>query len=110
MVRALREQAVDEVGVQPVGREDRLRDALRRVLVEVESGGAERDVEVDDDGLGREATVDEPTPPLEPMTATVRPSGEAPGFAKRCEAARTKSSTPMGAMRYSLTPLPIISR
>ena len=48
IVAALRQEAVDEVRVEAVGREDRLRHALRRILVEVEAGRAEGDVEVHD--------------------------------------------------------------
>ena len=42
VVGAFRQQAVDEGGVDAVGREHRVGDALRRILVVVEAGGAER--------------------------------------------------------------------
>src|SRR6185312_16883991 len=46
---ALRQQAVDEGGVDAVGRKHRVGDALRRVLIVIEARGAERQVEVGDD-------------------------------------------------------------
>jgi hypothetical protein len=44
MVGAFRQQAVDEGGIDPVRREYRVRYALRRILIVVEPGGAERPV------------------------------------------------------------------
>ncbi len=60
MIGALREQAVDEGGVDAVGREHRVRNALRRILVVVEAGGAEREVEVGDHRIEREVAGDRP--------------------------------------------------
>ena len=60
MVGAFRQQAVDESGVDAVGREHRVGDALRRVLVEVEAGGAEGEIEIGDDGVEREVARDRP--------------------------------------------------
>ncbi len=60
IVAAFREQAVDEIAVEPVRREDRLGDALRRILVEVEAGRSEGDVEIDDDRCRRELARDRP--------------------------------------------------
>src|SRR5829696_2468239 len=56
------------------------------------------------------ATVDEPTPPLAPTTAMVRPTGSAPGAQNRSEIALTTSSTATGAMMYSLMPRRTSSR
>ncbi len=46
MIGALRQQAVDEGGVDAVGRKHRFGDALRRILIEIEAGGAEREIEI----------------------------------------------------------------
>ena len=56
------------------------------------------------------AIVDEPTPPFAPTTATVRPTGSAPGAANRSEIAAISVSGSTGAIRYSLTPRRISSR
>ena len=60
VVGALRQQTVDEGGVGPVGREHRVGDALHRILVVVEAGGSEREVEIDHDGIQREIARDSP--------------------------------------------------
>jgi hypothetical protein len=60
MVGAFRQQAVDERGIDAVGREHRVGDPLRRILVVVEAGGAEREVEVGDHGIQREVARDGP--------------------------------------------------
>ena len=60
MVGAFRQQAVDEGGIDAVGREHRVRDALRRILVVVEAGGAEGEVEIGDDGIHRQIARDRP--------------------------------------------------
>ena len=60
MVGALGQQAVDEGGVDAVRRHHRVGDALRRVLVEVEPGGAERQVEIGDDGIEVHVARDRP--------------------------------------------------
>ena len=49
MVAALGEQPVDQHGVDPFRSEHRLGDALGRVLIVVQSGGSERQIEVGDD-------------------------------------------------------------
>ena len=49
MVGAFRQQPVDERRVDAVGRKYRLGDALRRILIVVETGGAEGEIEVGDD-------------------------------------------------------------
>ncbi len=46
MIGALRQQTVDEGAVDAVGREHRIGDALRRVLIVIEAGGAEGQVEI----------------------------------------------------------------
>ena len=115
MVGAFGQQAVDDGGVDAVRREDDVGDALRRILVEVEPGGAEGEVQVDDDRVEARASarcaqatlwaiVEAPTPPLAPTKAMVRPSGSAPGRVNSSESERTMSSVPTGATRYSLTP------
>ena len=60
MVGAFRQQAVDEGGIDAIGREHRVRDALRRILVVVEAGGAEGEVEIGDDGIHRQIAGDRP--------------------------------------------------
>ena len=44
----------------PIGREHRVGDALRRILVVVEAGGAEGEVEIGDDGIQRQIARDRP--------------------------------------------------
>ena len=90
MVAALGEQPVERELVEAIGREHRVGDALRRILVEVEAGraegrsrsaitvvGAARLREIAQATLW--AMVEEPTPPLAPMKAIGRPIGSAPG-------------------------------
>ena len=60
MIGALGQQAIHEGGIDPVGREHRLRDALRRILVVVEAGGAEGEVEVGDHRIQRQVARDRP--------------------------------------------------
>ena len=60
MVGAFRQQAVDERGIDAIGREHRVGDALRRILVVVEAGGAEREVEIGDHGIQRQVARDRP--------------------------------------------------
>ena len=60
MVGAFRQQAVDERGIDPVGREHRVGNALRRILVVVEAGGAEGEVEIGDHGIQRQIARDRP--------------------------------------------------
>ena len=60
MIGAFRQQPVDEGGVDAVGREHRVGDALRRILVEVEAGGAEGEVEIGDDGVELQVARDRP--------------------------------------------------
>ena len=60
MVGAFRQQAVDEGGIDAVGREHRVGDALRRILVVVEPGGAEGEVEIGDHGIQRQVARDRP--------------------------------------------------
>ena len=49
MVAALGEQAVHQHGVDAFRGEHRLGDALRRVLIVVQPGGSEREIEIGDD-------------------------------------------------------------
>ena len=89
VVGAFRQQAVDEGGIDAFGREHRVGDALRRILVEIEAGGAERQIEIGHDRSRSRSraiaqailcdTVDAPTPPLAPTTARMRPTGLASG-------------------------------
>ena len=60
MIGAFRQQPVDESGVDAVGREHRVGDALRRVLVVVEAGGAEGEIEIGDHGIERKVARDRP--------------------------------------------------
>ena len=54
MVLALGQQAVEQHLVEAIGAEHRLGDALRRIEVEIEPGGAEGHVEVGEDHVGAE--------------------------------------------------------
>ena len=54
MVGAFRQQTVDEGGVDAIGRKHRVRNALRRILVVVETGGAESEIEIGHDRIERE--------------------------------------------------------
>ena len=106
MVGAFRQQAVDERGVDLVGREHRIGDALRRVLIVVQTGGAEGEVEIGDtESSDRSraiaqatlwATVDEPTPPLAPTMAMMRPTALASGAENRLQTERTTSMADRG--------------
>ena len=58
MIGAFRQQAVDEGSIDAVGREHRIGDALRRILVEVEAGGAESEIEVGNHRIEREVARD----------------------------------------------------
>ena len=58
MVGAFGQQAVDESGVDAVGREHRFGDALRRILIEIEAGGAERQIEIGHDRVELEIVRD----------------------------------------------------
>ncbi len=60
MVGAFRQQTVDERRIDTIGREYRVGDALRRILVVVETRGAECKVEIGDDRIQREITRDRP--------------------------------------------------
>ena len=60
VIRAAGEQAVEEVVVEAIRGVDRLGDALRRILVEVEAGGAEGEVEIGDDDVVLEVAGDRP--------------------------------------------------
>ena len=59
-VGAFRQQALHQGAVGPVLLEHRIGDALDRILVVVEAGGAERQIEVDDDGIQRQIARDRP--------------------------------------------------
>ena len=48
MIGTFRQQPIDKGVVDAIGRKYRFGDALRRVLVEIEAGGAEREIEVGD--------------------------------------------------------------
>ncbi len=58
MIGALRQQAVDERGIDAVGREHRFGDALRRILIEIETGGAEGQIEIGHDRIELEIVRD----------------------------------------------------
>ena len=58
MVGAFGEQTVDERGVDAVGRKHRFGDALWRILVEIETGGAERQIEIGHDRIELEIVRD----------------------------------------------------
>ena len=56
------------------------------------------------------AMVEEPTPPLAPMKAMVRPSGSASGSTKMAETAAITSAMLTGETMYSEMPLRTSSR
>ncbi len=60
MIGAFRQQAVDEGGVDAVGREHRIGDALRRILIVIEAGGAEGEIEIGHDRIERKIARDRP--------------------------------------------------
>ena len=60
MVVAFRHQTLDERAVGPFVGKHRVGDALQRILVVVEAGGAERKVEVDDHRIQRQVARDRP--------------------------------------------------
>ena len=60
VVGAFRQQTVYECGIDAIGREHRVGDPLRRVLIVVETGGPEREVEIGDDGVECEIPRDRP--------------------------------------------------
>ncbi len=59
-IGAFRQQAFHVGGIEPIGREHRVGNALHRILIVVEAGGAEGEVEIDDDGIQREIARDRP--------------------------------------------------
>ena len=61
MIGAFGQQTVDESAVDAVGREHRVGDALRRVLIVIEAGGAEGKVEIGHDRIERKIARDRPT-------------------------------------------------
>ena len=58
MIGAFGEQPIDEGGVDAVGRKHRFGDALRRVLIEIEAGRAEGEIEIGHDRIEREVVGD----------------------------------------------------
>ena len=52
MLGALRQQAVEQHLVEPLRARQRVGDALHRILVEIEAGGAEGQIEIGDDDVG----------------------------------------------------------
>src|SRR5262249_13035098 len=61
MVGALRQQAINERAVRSIRLEDGVGNSLRRILVEVETGGPEGEVEIDDDAVELEIARDRPS-------------------------------------------------
>src|SRR5215471_6841257 len=51
IVRAFRQEPIHEGGINPVWREYRIGDSLRWVLIEIETGRAERQIEIRHDGI-----------------------------------------------------------
>jgi hypothetical protein len=92
-----------------IGREHRVGNPLRRILVVVEAGGAEAEVEVGDHGVELQVARDRPgdvvrhgrapTPPLAPMTAITRPTGLASGDENSPQMDRITSRVPTGEIR-----------
>src|SRR5260221_2413004 len=60
VVGAFRQQAVDERSIDAIGREYRIRDPLRWILIVVEAAGAEPEVEICDDRVPRKIARDRP--------------------------------------------------
>ena len=90
MLRALGQQAIEQHLVETLRAAKRIGDALHRILVEIETGRAERQIEIGDRRRSSSAPptasrptlwqiVDEPTPPLAPMKAKTWPTGSVSG-------------------------------
>jgi len=60
MVGAARQQAIDEGGIDPVRGEDRVSHALRRILVVIQSGRAEGEIEIRNHRIERKVARDRP--------------------------------------------------
>ena len=110
MVGAFRQQTVDKGGIDAVRRENGIRDALGRILVVVEAGGApkarSRSATTESSARSRAiaqatlwAMVEAPTPPLAPTMAMMRPTALASGAENRLQIERTTSSAVTGAIR-----------
>ena len=91
LVAALGEQAVEQGRIDAVGRAKASAMPAPRFLVEIEAGGAEGQIEIGDDRVGGDSVRDmiqptlwamvlEPTPPLAPTKATMRPIGSRLGI------------------------------
>ena len=101
MIGAFRQQPVDEGVVDAIGREHRVGDALRRVLVVVEAGGAEAEIEIGHHGVELEVARDRPgdivgdggraDAALGADTAMMRPTGLASGAENSPQIERTTS-------------------
>src|SRR5437588_4444926 len=55
---AFREQSLDERGIEPIGREHRVGDALERVLIVIETRSTECEIEIDHHGIQPQGTRD----------------------------------------------------
>ncbi len=109
MIGTLRKQAIDKGGGQYDPVRTPHRRSSRRILIVVEASGAECEIEVGDHRGPRQgsraiaqatlwAIVDEPTPPLAPTTAMMRPTAFASGTEKRPQTEHATSSGATGAM------------
>ena len=109
LIGALREQAVNEGSIDPVGREYRIGDSLRRILIEsspaVPKARSRSPTTVSNfrsraiDQATLWAIVDAPTPPLAPITAMILPTGLASGAENNPQIARTTSNALTGDIR-----------
>ena len=117
---ALGEQTLDQHGVDAIRGEHRLRNALRRILIVVESRCSERKIEIGDDRRHfrnrRQAPrqiVGDGGRSNSTLGADDRdhaPKRLGAGHANSWDIAWMKSTTPNGATRYSLTPRAINCR
>ncbi len=60
MVGTFRQQTIDERRIDTIGREHRIGDSLRGILVVVETGGTECEIEIGDDGIQPHIARDRP--------------------------------------------------
>ena len=121
MLGALRQQPIQIDLIDALGREYRFGDALCRILIEIDVGRAESQIEsatttsdLNSDDIAQAtlwAMVEEPTPPLAPMKAIERPIGSASGSTKMpAMTTPTMSAIDTGAMTYSEMPERMSSR
>ena len=115
MLGALGQQAVEQHLVETLGARQRVGDALHRILVEIEAGGAEGEIEIGDDDVGLEDLRQRPGRVVadgrRADAALGADEGDRRGRRDRCrDCCRdwrwppSAAAASIGATRYSLTP------